>query len=380
MINAFSAVAGCAQLERRSFFSFYTQVIVASLCLLVVLVLICISSRVSASTINCPSAFNLKATSQTKVPVSLYIEGTLSVRHKSSKDENDSFVAPEVKLINSCSKSLTAKTFVAPLPERLNIFAHRSKEKRSGAFINVSSVDQKMAMENKGPSWHAYTAPFPDLRFVGATVRLAHGLLTFNREINSVQELVGKRIGLVMRPSSLRLLQEALLISVWGIYDQIIIKEYSPGEMSKALEQGEVDAIFLPVIRENKGKLLPINLDFNRKDVHWISISTTDVNTAMENTLILADHMVFPDAIKLANKEQDIGLITFDVAWFTFTSTPDDVVYDFLQAARHICPPDINSCSTIPTDRLLLWPKLETRLIHPGAQRFYNEQGAISYP
>jgi TRAP-type uncharacterized transport system substrate-binding protein len=90
--------------------------------------------------------------------------------------------------------------------------------------------------------------------------------------------------------------------------------------------------------------------------------------------------MVFPDATKLANKEQDIGLITFDVAWFTFTSTPDDVVYDFLQAARHICPPDINSCSTITTDRLLLWPKLETRLIHPGAQRFYNEQGAISYP
>ena len=211
-------------------------------------------------------------------------------------------------------------------------------------------------------------------------MRLAHGLLTLDRKINSVQDLVGKRIGLVMRPSSLRVLQEAILISVWDIYDQIIVKEYPPGEMSNALEQGEVDAIFLPVIRENKGKLLPINLDFNRTDVHWISISTTDVKTAMENTLILADHMVFPEATKSANKEQDIGLITFDVAWFTFTSTPDDVVYDFLQAARHICSPDINSCSTISTDRLLLWPKLETGLIHPGAQRFYREEGAISYP
>ena len=380
MIIACSSIVGCVQLEKKSFFSFYTQMITALLCLLIAFVLIFISSRVSASTINCPSALNLKPTSQTKVPVSLYIEGTLSILQQSSKDENDFFIAPEVKLINSCSQSLTAKTFIAPLPERLNIFSSRSKENRSGAFINVSSADQKMAMEKKGPSWHAYVAPFSDLRFVGATVRLAHGLLTLDREINSVQDLVGKRIGLVMRPSSLRVLQEALLISVWDIYDQIIVKEYSPGEMSKALEQGEVDAIFLPVIRETKGKLLPINLDFNRRDLHWISISTKDVKNTIENTLILADHMVLPEVTQLANKEQDIGLITFDVAWFTFASTPDNVVYDFLQAVRHICPPGINSCSEISTDRLLLWPELETRLIHPGAQRFYKEQGVISYP
>ena len=358
-----------------TFFANYRQPL-----LLVALVLICMSSRVLASTINCPNTLNLKPTSQTKVPVSLYIEGALSVRQTSSKDENEFFVAPEVELINSCSQNLTAKTFIAPLPERLNIFAHRSKESRSSAFINVSSVDQKMAMEKKGPSWHAYATSFSDLRFVGATVRLAHGLLTLDRKINSVQDLVGKRIGLVMRPSSLRVLQEALLAGVWDIYDQIIVKEYPPGEMSNALEQGEVDAIFLPVIRETKGKLLPINIDFNRRDMHWISISSNDVETAMENTLILADHMVLPEITQSANKEEDIGLITFDVAWFTFASTPDDVVYDFLQTVRHVCPPDINSCSTISTDRLLLWPKLEARLIHSGAQRFYKEQGATSYP
>jgi len=339
-----------------------------------------VSPRVLTSTINCPSTHNIKPTSQSKVPVSLYIEGNLSEHQKSSNAKNEFFVAPEVELINRCSQSLTATTYFAPLPERLNIFAQRSKENRSGAFVNISSVDQKLAMEKKGPSWHAYTAPFSDLRFVGATVRLAQGLVTLDREINSVQSLVGKRIGLVMRPSSLRVLQEALLISVWDIYDQIIVKEYSPSEMFKALDQGEVDAIFLPVIRETKGKLLPINLDFNRRDLHWISISRKDVKTAMENTLILADHIVFPEITQSSNKEQNIGLITFDVAWFTFTSTPDDVVYDFLQAARQICPPDIKSCSTISTDRLLLWPKLETRLIHLGAQRFYREQGAISYP
>ena len=116
MIIACSSIVGCVQLEKKSFFSFYTQMITALLCLLIAFVLIFISSRVSASTINCPSALNLKPTSQTKVPVSLYIEGTLSILQQSSKDEDDFFIAPEVKLINSCSQSLTAKTFIAPLP------------------------------------------------------------------------------------------------------------------------------------------------------------------------------------------------------------------------------------------------------------------------
>jgi len=78
----------CVQVERKSVYSFYARMIVVSLCLLVALVLIYIASRVSASTINCPSTLNLKPIPQTKVPVSLYIEGTLSVSQKSSKDEN----------------------------------------------------------------------------------------------------------------------------------------------------------------------------------------------------------------------------------------------------------------------------------------------------
>ena len=348
--------------------------------LLVILVLISIYSRVSASTINCPNALNLQPTSQTKVPVSLYVEGTLGPHQSSSKNKNEILISQEAELINSCSQSLAAKTFIAPLPTRLNIFADQSRESRSGAFINVSSVDQKMAIEKKGPPWHSYTAAFSDLRFVGATVRLAHGLLTLDKEINSVEDLVGKRIGLVMRPSSLRVLQEAFLSGVWDIYDQITVKEYPPNKMFIALEQDEVDVIFLPVIRKTKATFLPINLDFKRKDMHWISIPSKDVKTAMDNTLILADHMVLPEIKESANKQQDIGLITFDVAWFTFASTPDDVVYDFLQTVRHICPSDINGCSRISTDRLLLWPKLETGLIHSGAQSFYKEQSYASYP
>ena len=319
-------------------------------------------------------------TYQSKTFVNLYVEGNLKMRSKSQKKDSNNFVSPEEELINRCSRRLTANTFSDSLPERLNVFADQSKESRSGAFISVSSVDQKMAMEKKGPYWHAYVTAFPDLRFVGATIRLAHGLVTLDNTIQSAQDLTGKRVGLVMRPSSLRVLQEIVLVNAWDIYDQIRVKEYSPGDMSDALDQGEVDVVFMPAVREANGKWLPINLNIKRSDIHWISISTQDVIAATKNTPVLAERIAFPLSATSVDNYEEVGLITFDVAWFTFASTPDNVVYDFLQAVRHVCPSEINTCPTISTDRLLLWPKLETRLIHPGAQRFYKEQGAISYP
>jgi len=324
---------------------------------------------------DCPQALNLTATFEPKTLVSLYVEGSLGMQQKSSKK----FVAPEAELINSCSKRLAAKTFTGPLPERLNIFAYQSREQRNGAFINVSSVDQKMAMEKKGPFWHAYVTDFPDLRFVGATVRVAQGLVTLNKHIKTAKDLVGKRIGLVMRPSSLRVLQEAVLINSWDIYDQITVKEYPPSNMSDALDRGEVDVIFMPVIREDKGNLLSINLDINRPDIHWISISSKDVTSATESTSILAEQLILPRSTTVKG-EGAVGLITFDIAWFTFASTPDDVVYAFLQSVRHFCSPNGQGCSVLPADRLLRWPQLETRLIHPGAQRFYKEMEASFYP
>ena len=183
-----------------------------------------------------------------------------------------------------------------------------------------------------------------------------------------------------MRPSSLRALQEIVLINAWDIYDQIRVQEYSPDDMSDALDQGEVDIVFMPVIREVNGKLLPIHLDINRSDIHWISLSTQDVIAATKNTPVLAERIALPLSATSADNYKEVGLITFDVAWFTFASTPDDVVYDFLQAARHVCSPKQPNCPGLSVERLLRWPQLETRLIHPGAQKFYKEMEASFYP
>lgn len=319
----------------------------------------------------CPEGFDSKRGSEPKTSITLYVQGGLKMKPPALAMDRGHYVSAEERLINRCSKQLTARSVSDPLPERLNVFAYQSDEARNGSFIGVSSVDQRMAMEKRGPDWHTYVTAFPDLRFVGATIRFAHGLVTLDDTIRSASDLAHKRVGLVERPSSLRALQETVLINAWGIYDKITVREYLPGMMAGALERGEVDVMFMPVVRATDNDFMPINSTINREDLKWISLSPEDIAVAIKNSPVMAERVVFTSPAS----GEEVGLITFDVAWFTFASTDDNVAYEFARAIRHACSPQQFDCPERSMLSLLRWPELNSRLIHPGALRFYREAG-----
>ena len=337
----------------------------------ILLLVTCILGSAYVHAESCPKAFKSETGKGPKTQVSLHVQGGLIMKSPAWVMSRGEYISAEESLINRCSKRLTATTFSDSLPERLNAFAYRSGDARSGAFIGISSVDLKMAMEKTGPYWHAYVRAFPDLRFVAATIRFAYGLVTRDANIRSAEDLVGKRIGLVMRPSSIRALQEVVLINAWDIYDRITVKEYLPGEMDAALNSGEVDAVFMPVAREVDGALQAMNRNLSPSGIRWLSLSQDDVTAATHNTPVLADRVRFTPT----GEAQEVGLITFDVAWFTFASTPDSVAYEFAQAVRHACLPLKAGCSGKSIESLLRWPELDPGLIHPGALIFFREAG-----
>ncbi|SVE56839.1 uncharacterized protein METZ01_LOCUS509693, partial [marine metagenome] len=100
-----------------------------------------------------------------------------------------------------------------------------------------------------------------------------------------------------------------------------------------------------------------------------------DVVAATGNSPVLAERVVFMPSAGAVNENENVGLITFDVAWFTFLSTSDDVAYEFAHAAHHVCPRLKAGCAGRSMESLLRWPQLDPRLIHPGALRFYREAG-----
>jgi hypothetical protein len=284
------------------------------------------------------------------------------------------YTSPEEQLINRCSKNISATTISDPLPERLNVFANKSAAERSGAFIAVSSVDQRMVMQRTGPYWQAYITTCPDLRFVGSSVRIDYGLVTFNLNIRTSRDLVGKRIGLFMRPSPIRALQEIVLLKSWDIYDQITIKEYSPTAMASALDRNEVDVIFMPVARMSNDQLRPMQLDLGRSDLNSISLSVQDVVESKDNSPVLTERVTLPASSRNPN-HNGIGLITFDVAWFTFSSTPDGIVTEFVSTTQHACSPRHPNCKVKTITSLLRWPQLKVEQIHPGALKLYRDKG-----
>ena len=287
------------------------------------------------------------------------------------------YTSAEENLINRCSQRLTATTISDSLPERLNSFAFKPFEDRATSFVAVSSVDQKMAMEKTGPYWHAYLIAFPDLRFVGATARLGHGLVTLDESIRHGRDLAGKRIGLITQPSSLRALQEVLLIKAWDIYDRVIVKDYVPADMLAALAAGDVDAVFMPVSRMVGGKMVPLNPGITRENLHWIDIAAEDVTAATENSPVIAEQVAFVPGGSSTGKDGQVGLITFDAAWFTFASASDDVVYEFISMTQQVCSARYqeDDCKGRTIESLLTWPQLNPDLVHPGALRFYAEHG-----
>ena len=161
------------------------------------------------------------------------------------------------------------------------------------------------------------------------------------------------------------------MINAWDIYDRITVKEYLPAELAGALNRGEVDAVFMPIAREVDGTLQVMHRNLSRGDIRWLSLSGDDVAAATHNTPVLAERVLFTPA----GRAEEVGLITFDVAWFTFASTPDNVAYEFAQAVYHACPPLKPDCSGKSVESLLRWPELDPGLIHPGALIFYREAG-----
>ena len=155
--------------------------------------ILCSTSMVGA---DCPQALGSGPVSQPKLSVMLYVQGRLMMRSPSRLMERGKYISPEQRWINRCSGRLTATTLSDTLPERLNVFAYKSEAARSGAFVGVSSVDQKMAMEKTGPDWHAYVTAFglPNTvldRFVGALASVA-GHAPENTSLHSLYRRTGK--------------------------------------------------------------------------------------------------------------------------------------------------------------------------------------------
>ena len=122
-----------------------------------------------------------------------------------------------------------------PLPDSINAITDKRHE-----LPIVTTVDFLPARDGTGPSWHAYHRANKDLKLVCALYEVAFGILVFRK---------GPRIGVPPRPSSVRVLTEALLRDGYGILDEVELVDLRPDEVTP----DRVDATALHLLSFKQG-------------------------------------------------------------------------------------------------------------------------------
>jgi len=288
-----------------------------------------------------------------------------------------------VKLLNRFHKRITASGRAIPAPDHLHMIDKLPRELKKYCLPVVPNTDFLPAILGKGPEWHNYQREFTDLKFVATTGLSAFALATYNPEIRTPRHLRGKRIGIRPRPSSLRVLKEAILRDAWGIYDEVILKDCFRPQAKDGLLNGDFDATFWfenRQIVDGFECLEPLALE--AKDAGWVGISLEDTDRINRKNPWKLHRVLVPGGSLRANGPKldppaDVGMAGLSMALCAWDSTEDEVVYEllkFMDEYSHLWPDFINECP-LSLSRMSRFPGLTEDVVHPGALEYYKEKG-----
>lgn len=224
-----------------------------------------------------------------------------------------------------------ASIVAMPLPDSINAIT----QKRHHLPI-VTTVDFLPARDRTGPSWHAYDRANKDLKLVCALYDVAFGIMAF-----APGDLKGRKIGVPPRPSSVRVLTEALLRDGWGILDDVELVDLRPHEV----EPGRVHATSWNLLPEGTAPLLPYLKG------RWLDVGEDAIAAINEANAFKIDGVPAGGTTLLSFKQ---GLAAWD-------STEESVVVSVLQRLPQAT---------------LDWPALSEAHVHPGALQFFRERAS----
>ena len=286
-----------------------------------------------------------------------------------------------VKLLNRYHPRITASWRAVPLPDQIPLIDRLPDERKKHSLPIVSSVDFMPARRGEGPSWHRYERPFEDLKFVATTSVIGFGMSTFDESINMPEQLAGKAIAVVPRPSSLMVLCEAVLRDGWGIYDQVVLKESFYPEARKALLAGEVNATFWNTMWEIEGGFQCLDPGIlQERQAYWIGLSLDNVKDINEkNPWDL--HRMLVSAGSIAAKGPkldpplDVGLAGLSIAICAWDSAEHDLVYELVRFLDEMASqwPDHTKGCPLSLGRMAKFPGISDELVHSGALAYYKE-------
>lgn len=250
--------------------------------------------------------------------------------------------------LSACGAAAEVETVAMALPEAINRIG--AWPDRAVRLAIVTTADFLPAVRGEGPDWHRYARAHDDLKFVASLYEVGIGMMVFDEGIQTPTDLKGRRIAVPRRPSSLRVMAEALLGDGWGILDEATLVDLPPHAVAEAAEAGRIDATTWNLMTETQDgfrPLLPALSEMGR----WLSVSEGDIER------INASNPFTTEAVTVAGAR----LMSFRQALSAWSATGDAQVLAILHCLEA-------ASATAMGD----WPGLKDIWVHPAALEFYR--------
>jgi len=266
--------------------------------------------------------------------------------------------------------------------DALTTSSHLRPERRKYALhINISNMD----LTKSWGGFEPYKRKYTDLKVLGRYIASGFGFATYDSEIKTPQDLIGKRIGMSPRGSSPTELCTALLKDSWGIYDKVTLSHHSPPGFKDIITSGAADVLGTLFITEAKGEgnagTAPYVLDvIGARQTYWINVTQEDIDRVNEKHPWTAFRMVGSKGCLGGDDDppEDTGSIAIWTPLTAFAEFDDEIAYELIKFL--VDNAEEWTSRTLGQDMgpeyLTTLPGLTTEeSIHPGALRYYKEQG-----
>jgi len=285
-------------------------------------------------------------------------------------------------LITKSDVAMTASATSLALPDSINRLSDVAPQSKAAQLVLVNHFDFLCAVEQKGPDWHSYDRANTDLKYVANLFGGGIGFLTADPAIKSPNDVIGKRIAVLPRPSAVRAIAEIVLRDGWGILDQVELLDGPPALGSEASESADV--LLVSTIETQGGYKLvaPLSED-TVPPMNWIDIDEQAIGRMTAATGVTFDRRVHPPIRDRAHlpsdqgAEPEAGLVRFDEGLSAWDNTAPGVVVELLGLFVAEGNRWSESTDSVPFDakRLRNWSPLDDSYIHQGAKQFYSDNG-----
>jgi TRAP-type uncharacterized transport system substrate-binding protein len=262
--------------------------------------------------------------------------------------------------------------------DMLNTMDKLPPERRKNA-LGIDAFYSAISVARLGlPPWKR---KFEDLKFVSNSLFTSFSFVSYDPDIKSGKDLIGKRVALWPRGSAFNSFGEALL-RAWGIYDQVKLSHHSPMDFKEVLQTGTVDAVLVNTGMERadgglttSGYLIPL---LQAKKSYFVNIPKEDLATVnKQNPWKIWARVTPKGALAGGYPLEDTGVLAVSTGIWCWDTADAGVIYELVKFLDENAAEWTKRTNGDPMGGQHMaeqYPGLTEDMVHPGALKYFKEK------